>query len=84
MAAELSPHERDIIRLRLGLDDGQTRTIKEVVKECGGSVSVNDVRSAERRAFKKLRSPNSLYAHNLLAYFEIAGIDLDTCKAVVE
>jgi len=74
MASELSPHERDVLRLRLGLDDGQTRTAREVVNECGGGISLADVRAAERRAFKKLRSPNSLHAHNLLQYLEMAGI----------
>jgi hypothetical protein len=36
MATELSPNERDIVRLRLGLDDGLTRTAKEVADVCGG------------------------------------------------
>jgi RNA polymerase sigma factor (sigma-70 family) len=75
MAAELSPHERDIVRLRLGLDDGQTRTIKQIADECGGGITTADVRSAERRALKKLRSPNSIYSHNLIAYLDMAGID---------
>jgi DNA-directed RNA polymerase sigma subunit (sigma70/sigma32) len=75
MAAELSPHERDIVRLRLGLDDGQTRTIKQIADECGGGITTADVRSAERRALKKLRSPNSIYSHNLVAYLDMAGID---------
>jgi len=77
MAAELSPYERDILRLRLGLDDGQPRSIREVVEACGGDISVTDVRSAERRAFKKLRSPNAVQAHNLVAYFEMADISFD-------
>lgn len=41
MASELSPHERDVLRLRLGLDDGVTRTAREVVDVCGGSVSLS-------------------------------------------
>lgn len=73
MASELSPHERDVVRLRLGLDDGQIRTFREVVDVCGGSVSVADVRSAERRAFKKLRAPNN--AHNLMAFLEDSESD---------
>lgn len=77
MAAELSPYERDILRLRLGLDDGQSRTVKQVVEECGGDTSISEVRSAERRAFKKLRSPNAVHAHNLVAYLEMADIDID-------
>ena len=70
MASELSPHERDVLRLRLGLDDGHTRSFREVVDVCGGSVSVADVRSVERRAFKKLRAPNTVHAHNLMAFLE--------------
>jgi len=76
MAAELSPHERDILRLRLGLDDGQSRTVKQVVDECGGSITMADVRSTERRAFKKLRSPSALHAHHLIEYLDIIGVDL--------
>jgi len=74
MAAELSPHERDILRLRLGLDDGQTRTVKQVVEEYGGGLSLADVRSAEQRAVKKLSSPHALYAHNLFDYIGMTGI----------
>merc|ERR1712127_998492 len=77
MAAELSPYERDILRLRLGLDDGQPRTVRQVVEECGGGITISDVRSAERRAFKKLRSPNSVHSHNLVEYLELAGIEYD-------
>mmetsp|Transcript_19761 Transcript_19761/g.40224 ORF Transcript_19761/g.40224 Transcript_19761/m.40224 type:complete len:780 (+) Transcript_19761:78-2417(+) len=75
MATELTPHERDILRLRLGLDSGEGKTVREVVEMCGGSVTMSDVRSAERRAFKKLRSPKSVHTHNLLAYLDIAGVD---------
>jgi len=78
MAAELSPHERDVVRLRLGLDDGRTRTAREVVEVCGGGISTADVRTAERRALRKLRSPNSLYAHNLVSYLGMANIQLNT------
>jgi len=74
MAAELSPHERDVLRLRLGLDDGQTRTVKEVVEEYGGGISLADVRSAEQRAVKKLSSPHALYTHNLFDYIGMTGM----------
>jgi len=73
MAAELSPHERDVLRLRLGLDDGQTRTVKEVVEEYGGGLSPADVRSAEQRAVKKLSSPHALYTHNLFDYIGLCS-----------
>lgn len=80
MAAELSPHERDIVRLRLGLDDGQTRTVRQVVEACGGGITVSDVRSTERRALKKLRSPSVMHAHNLIAYLEMIGMSSDYYK----
>jgi DNA-directed RNA polymerase sigma subunit (sigma70/sigma32) len=76
MATELSPHERDIVRLRLGLDDGVTRTVKEVVRVCGGTVSVNDVRAAEQRAYRKLRSPFGHHTRQLMAYLDFAGVDV--------
>lgn len=80
MASELSPHERDVVRLRLGLDDGQTRTVREVVEVCGGSISQADVRSAEKRAMKKLRSPNALHTHNLMAFLEECDADYNTFR----
>lgn len=77
MASELSPHERDVLRLRLGLDDGKTRTVREVVEVCGGGVTLADVRSAERRAFKKLRSPHALHARDLASFLEECDIECD-------
>lgn len=77
MAAELSPHERDVIRLLFGLDDGQSRTVREVVDVCGGSVSMADIRNAERKAYIKLRSPHAMHSHNLLCF-------LDSGEAVYE
>jgi DNA-directed RNA polymerase sigma subunit (sigma70/sigma32) len=78
MATELTPYERDVLRLRLGLDSGEGKTVREVVEICGGSVTMSDVRSAERRAFKKLRSPTSVHTHNLLEYLDLAGADKGT------
>jgi RNA polymerase sigma factor (sigma-70 family) len=80
MATELSPHERDVIRLRLGLDDGQSRTVKEVAEECGGGVSVSEIRSVEKRAFKKLRNPSALHAHNLMDFLDMIGVKGETLK----
>jgi len=74
MATELTPYERDILRLRLGLDSGEGKTVREIVELSGNIVSMADVRSAERRAFKKLRSPSSVHTHNLLAYLDLASI----------
>ena len=55
MSSQLSPHERDIIRLRLGLDNGHARSVADVVNICGGGVSKADVRSVERKAYRKLK-----------------------------
>lgn len=76
MASELTPYERDVLRLRLGLDSGTGKTVREIVEICGGGVTMSDVRAAERRAFKKLRSPTSVHTHNLLAYLDLAGADI--------
>ena len=78
MATELAPHERDVLRLRLGLDDGVSRTAGEVAKECGGLLSAKEVRATEKRAFKKLRSPHSLARYKLLSYLDLAGVDQAT------
>ena len=59
MATELTPHERDVLRLRHGLDDGVSRSAREVVEICGGSLSVSNIRTAELKAFRKLRSSYS-------------------------
>jgi RNA polymerase sigma factor (sigma-70 family) len=110
MSVELSPYERDIIRLRLGLDNGECLTIRQVMdvysgmgtstgmhtntsfdddrmtasssssnrKQASSSLlsshihtgsigigSMSDVRTAERRAYRKLRNPYILHAYHL-------------------
>lgn len=70
MATELSPYERDILRLRLGLDDGVARSAKEVSEVCGGILSVREIRNAEQRAFKKLRSPYAVHTYKLMEYVD--------------
>jgi RNA polymerase primary sigma factor len=80
MAAELAPFERDVLRLRLGLDDGVSRTCREVAKECGGRLSTAEIRSTEKRALKKLRSPVAIATYKLLAYLDFADVDRETVK----
>lgn len=75
MATELSPNERDVIRLRLGLDDGQPLSVKEVAEIFGGRFSRQAIRSIEKRAFNKLRSPLGIHTQQLIAYLDFAGID---------
>jgi DNA-directed RNA polymerase sigma subunit (sigma70/sigma32) len=80
MATELSPHERDVLRLRHGLDDGVFRSSREVAEFCGGTISVSDVRSAELRACRKLRSPYSVHTVQLYDFLDFVGADLNTVK----
>ena len=75
LSCELIPWEREVVKLRLGWDDGFSRTVPQIVQEYGGTVSHREVRSAEHRAYKKLRSPHSLSTYRLLAYLDFAGID---------
>jgi RNA polymerase primary sigma factor len=49
----LTSRERDVVRLRFGLDDGRTRTLEEVGTEL--NVTRERVRQIELRAMKKLR-----------------------------
>jgi RNA polymerase sigma factor (sigma-70 family) len=73
MATELAPHERDILRLRLGLDNGISRSVREVVEEFDARVTMSEVRAVEQRAYKKLRQLRVLGA--FLAHLDFAGVD---------
>lgn len=59
MVDRLKPKERDILRLRLGLDDGAVRTRLEVGQIFGQSVK--NVRNIERSAINKLRKNRSRF-----------------------
>ena len=79
MATELSPHERDVLRLKHGLDDGVSRSTREVCALLG-TVSVSDVQKSESSAFRKLRSPYSVHTYNLLGFLDYVGIDPDAAR----
>jgi len=54
--SELSEREKEVVRLRFGLDDGQARTLEEVGKEFG--VSRERIRQIETKTLAKLRNPH--------------------------
>ena len=53
--AELTERERQVVRLRFGLDDGQIRTLEEVGREFG--VTRERIRQIEAKTLAKLRHP---------------------------
>ncbi|MBX9877459.1 MAG: RNA polymerase sigma factor RpoD [Candidatus Obscuribacterales bacterium] len=55
MLNELTPRERDVLRLRFGLDDGRQRTLEEVGQLF--AVTRERVRQIEFKALRKLRQP---------------------------
>jgi len=52
---QLNPRERQVLKLRFGLDDGYPRTLEEVGQQF--SVTRERIRQIEAKALKKLRHP---------------------------
>ena len=59
--ASLTERERNVIKLRFGLDDGKTRTLEEVGKEF--NVTRERIRQIEAKALRKLRHPSRSRKH---------------------
>ena len=53
---QLNPREREVLKLRFGLDDGYPRTLEEVGQMF--NVTRERIRQIEAKALKKLRHPN--------------------------
>ena len=64
---ELNDRERELLRMRFGLDDGQPRTLEEVGREFG--VTRERIRQIETKTLAKLRNP--LYSQRLRDYLEV-------------
>ena len=61
----LSPRERDVLRIRLGMDDSRMRTLEEVGQLFG--VKKDEIQLIEAKALRKLRHPNlSKYLRQLI------------------
>ena len=58
MQSNLNDVERDVLRLRLGLDDGRVKAVKEVGKRF--QISWKQVRSVEKEALSKLLVSNEI------------------------
>ncbi len=54
--SELNERERQVVRLRFGLEDGQSRTLEEVGREFG--VTRERIRQIESKTLAKLRHPH--------------------------
>ncbi|MDH4138925.1 MAG: sigma-70 family RNA polymerase sigma factor, partial [Anaerolineae bacterium] len=53
LLSKLAPREARVLRLRYGLQDGQTRTLKEIAEKFG--LSRERIRQIEKEALTKLR-----------------------------
>jgi len=64
--AELGEREREVVRMRFGLDDGQPRTLEEVGRHFG--VTRERIRQIEAKTLAKLRNPQR--SQRLRDFFE--------------
>lgn len=55
LLSELEPREQLVLQLKFGLNDGKSRTFKEVGEEIG--ITQERVRQLEQRALDKLKHP---------------------------
>ena len=58
MRENLNQVERDVLRLRLGLDNGRPKAVKEVGKRF--KISWKDVRNVEKEAIAKLKDSEQI------------------------
>ncbi len=75
---KLQPRERDVVRLRFGLDDGHQRTLEEVGAEL--KITRERVRQLELRAMRKLR----LIGERIEDLRKNRGLELEEALALIE
>ncbi len=75
---KLQPRERDVVRLRFGLDDGHQRTLEEVGAEL--KITRERVRQLELRALRKLR----LIGEQIEDLRKNKGLELEEALALIE
>lgn len=75
---KLQPRERDVVRLRFGLDDGHQRTLEEVGAEL--KITRERVRQLELRAMRKLR----LIGEQIEDLRRNKGLELEEALALIE
>lgn len=68
----LSPRERDVVRMRYGLDDGRIKTLEEIGQIF--SVTRERVRQIEAKAIRKLRQP---YRSSILRDYVLASLSVN-------
>jgi RNA polymerase primary sigma factor len=59
VAARLAPREREILRMRFGLDGAGAQTLKQIADKLG--ISRERVRQIEKRALRRLRHARTRY-----------------------
>lgn len=58
LLSQLSPRQKHVIKLRFGLDDGQSHTLEEVGQQLKPPVTRERIRQIEAKALRRLRHPS--------------------------
>ena len=75
---ELADHERDVLTLRFGLEDGKSMSVSQTAKHLG--ISSDRVRLIAARAINKLRSPQRNYRLKEYVHVEVESSRSAECQ----